>query len=237
VRESWTSYSYDRLSWLTGVQQAEGTATSYQYDPVGNRTQQRRRGGQGTTHFTTTYQYDAADRLLDLTTAGAFVDYSVDGDGRTTARDGDTFAYDRAHRLTSATVSGTTTWYTYDGDGKRACAATGATGGTACAPTGGTAQKYLYDAAGGLPVLLQDEQRKYVWGPTGLLYHVEGTGNGTATYSHADALGSIRALTDQSGAVVQTYRSDEFGVQVQAVGTSGQPFGFAGEQRDGDSAT
>jgi len=46
------------------------------------------------------------------------------------------------------------------------------------------------------------------------------TGTGTPTYSHTDGLGSVRALTDSTGAVVQTYQSDEFGVPI-ASGTQG----------------
>ncbi|MBI3974353.1 MAG: hypothetical protein HY332_23990 [Chloroflexi bacterium] len=50
-------------------------------------------------------------------------------------------------------------------------------------------------------------------------------------------LGSVRALTDGAGTVVQTYATDEFGVPI-ASGTQGsrtQPFGYTGEQRDAAS--
>jgi hypothetical protein len=42
----------------------------------------------------------------------------------------------------------------------------------------------------------------------------------------------VRALTDAGGAVVQTYRTDEFGVPTLVEGTSAQPFQYTGEQRD-----
>ena len=77
----------------------------------------------------------------------------------------------------------------YDGDGKR----TSMTVGT-------TTTSYIYDVSGGLPVLLTDANRKYVWG-VGLAYETDLTGNVQAV-SHADGLGSVRALTDGTGALV-----------------------------------
>ena len=72
----------------------------------------------------------------------------------------------------------------------------------------------MYDAAGGLLVLLDDGQQKYVWGAAGLAYSVDSAG--ALTVYHADGLGSVRALTDTTGQVVQTYQTDEFGVPVAA---------------------
>jgi len=62
--------------------------------------------------------------------------------------------------------------------------------------------------------------------------YVEGT---SALVYHVDGLGSVRAITDSTKAVVQTYESDEFGVPITASGGSDQPFGFTGEQRDSES--
>jgi RHS repeat-associated protein len=120
----------------------------------------------------------------------------------------------------SATVGGATSAYTHDGDGKRASST-----------VGGTTTRYIYDVAGGLPVLLDDGTRKYVYG-LGLAYAV--TGSSIEVY-HTDGLGSVRALTDAAGAVTATSRTDEFGIPTAATGSSGQPFGYTGEQRDGET--
>lgn len=85
-----------------------------------------------------------------------------------------------------------------------------------------------YDTNRGLPVLLEDGTRRYVWG-LGLAYEVEGT---SALVYHVDGLGSVRAITDATKAVGQTYESDEFGVPITTSGGSAQPFGFTGEQND-----
>jgi RHS repeat-associated protein len=196
------AYSYDRLHRLTG----DGTR-SYGYDPVGNRLSL-------TQGSTTTYTYDRADRILSAGATG----YTVDANGNTTARGTDAFAYDQANRLKSATVAGTTTTYAYDGDGKRASQT-----------TGGSTTSYVYDANRSLPVVLSDGSRKYVWG-LGLAYSVDSAG--ALSVSHADGLGSVRALSDGAGTLVGTYLTDSFGVALATGGSSAQPFQFTGEQRD-----
>ena len=54
---------------------------------------------------------------------------------------------------------------------------------------------------------------------------------------HTDGLGSVRAITDATGSVVQTYQTDEFGVPLAAGtrGTKTQPFGYTGERRDAET--
>jgi RHS repeat-associated protein len=204
-----TSYGYDRLSQLTSVT-PPGTATSYTYDPVGNRLTMVRGSSTG-------YTYDRADRIL---TAGA-TSYTLNANGNTTARGSDSFGYDQANRLVSATISGATSTYVYDGDGKRASK-------TVAAVT----TSYVYDVNRGLPVLLDDGTRNYLWG-LGLAYAVE-SGGAIGVY-HSDGLGSVRALSDESGTMIAAYQTDEFGVPTVTQGSSTQPFEYTGEQRDGDT--
>jgi RHS repeat-associated protein len=103
------------------------------------------------------------------------------------------------------------------GDGKRASQT-----------VAGATTRYVYDALGGLPTLLDDGARKYVWG-LGLAYAVGGT---SIEVYHGDGLGSVRATTDAAGWVTHTQRTDEYGVPTETTGGGGQPFGFTGEQRD-----
>lgn len=58
---------------------------------------------------------------------------------------------------------------------------------------------------------------------------------GTPSYAHADQLGSIRALTDGSGAVVRTADYDAYGQVVSTSGSTSTPFGYAGEYTDAES--
>ena len=207
-----TSYNYDKLYRLTGVTGPSGT-TTYSYDPLGNRASKILDGA------TTSYTYDRADRI---TSAGS-TSYTVNANGNETARGTDSFSYDQANQLKSATVTGTTGTYMYDGDGKRTSKT-----------IGGVTTSYVYDVSGGLPVLLDDGSRKYVWGASGLTYSVDKASGAVQVY-HTDGLGSVRAISDSSGSVVQTYQTDEFGGERQTGGTSTQSFGYTGEQSDSES--
>ena len=96
---------------------------------------------------------------------------------------------------------------------------------------GGQPTDYTYDVAAGLPVLLEDGQRKYVWG-RGLLYATNPAGTAVSSVYQRDGLGTVRALTDGTGALTDTRDVDAFGLPTRSQGPSAQPFGFAGEQRD-----
>ncbi|MFN0071504.1 MAG: RHS repeat domain-containing protein, partial [Chloroflexota bacterium] len=166
---------------------------------------------------TTSYQYDTLDRLTQV---GA-INYTNDANGNRTTRGNDTFTYDQANRLTRAAISGgLTTNYAYDGDGKRMCSS------TPC-----TTPEYVYDVNRGLPVLLQDGARQYVWG-LGLAYTVSGS---AIAVHHSDGLGSNRAVTTATGQVESTYLSDDFGVSKLVRGTSPARLQYTGEPRDNET--
>jgi RHS repeat-associated protein len=205
-----TSYTYDGLSRLSGSSGQNGTV-AYGYDPVDNRTSVTAAG-------TTTYTYDRADRM---TAAGAAA-VTVDANGNTTVRGSDTFAFDQSNRLKTATVSGSTETYQYGADGLRFSRQIGT----------GTPIRYVSDVGKSLPVTIDDGTRKYVYG-IGLVYAVTGT---TVEAYHTDRVGSVRAITT-NGAVVATYRTDDWGNVLSQTGSSSQPFGFIGELRDGSGLT
>jgi RHS repeat-associated protein len=207
-----TSYGYDKLYRLTSGG-TPGMPNSYAYDPVGNRLALTQ--GFATP---TAYTYDKADRIL---TVGGQI-YTVDNDGNLTAYPSATLAYDQANRLKTFVTGGTTTTYAYDGDSKRASKTVGS-----------TSTSYAYDVNRSLPVVLTDGTLKYVWG-NGLAYATNTSGAVRNVY-HTDGLGSVRAITDATGNVSQTYQTDEFGVPSLTQGTNPQPFRFTGEQRDSES--
>ena len=63
----------------------------------------------------------------------------------------------------------------------------------------------------------------------GLAYAVAGS---TLEVYHADRLGSVRVLTDDTGTVTDTYRYYESGLPTASSGSSDQPFRFTGEPTD-----
>ncbi len=209
--DAWT-YGYDQLSRLTDLTGSDGTR-SYAYEAVGNRTSATIGG------TNTTSTYDAADRI----TAAGTTSITVDDAGNTTAKGSDSFAYDQANRMVSASVGTTTETYTYDGDGVRFSSQV----------SGQSTVRYVSDPAGSLPRTIDDGTRKYVWG-LGLAFNITGS---TLEVYHVDRLGSVRMMTDDTGAVTDTYRYDESGVPTVSSGTSVQPFRFTGEPLDATGLT
>jgi RHS repeat-associated protein len=62
-----------------------------------------------------------------------------------------------------------------------------------------------------------------------------GGGGEVVRYPHADGLGSVRALTDEAGAVTDRYDYEAFGQLAAREGTDPQPYLFAGESLDPNS--
>jgi RHS repeat-associated protein len=210
----YVAYSYDHLYRLTGTS-GPIEAAAYAYDAVGNRTSKTPNG-----QSAITYTYDKADRIL---TAGG-VAYTVDDNGNVTARGTEQLLYDQANRLRELRQnSATVATYAYNGEGSRISKTVGA-----------TTTPYTYDIRASVAKLLQDGERRYVWRP-GLAYASDLTGNTLSHVYHTDGIDSGRVLTDAAGAVTDTKRTDAFGVPLYNQGSSSQPFGFAGEQRDAES--
>ena len=130
-----------------------------------------------------------------------------------------TFGFDQANRVYTATVSSLVSSYRYDGDGKRVSRTVGAN----------PPVNYVYDTNGSLPMVLTDGSLTYVYG-LGLAYTVDITG--TLQVMHTDGLGSVRAITDSSGNLIQTFQTDEFGNPALVQGTNTEPFRYTGQQND-----
>ncbi len=216
-----TTYGYDHLYRLTGVTAPNGP-TSYGYDAAGNRLSRTRAGA------TQSWSYDSADRFRLSTGA------HVDNNGNVTIMPGSVYAYDTANRLTQATGGGYVIGYSYDGDGRRTRLGKSVVGG------GGVYDvSYVDDVGRGLATVLEErragvnvptETRKYVWGAGGLVYVASSLG--TVDVYHSDGLGSVRALSDSTAQVVETYQTDEYGVPTATAGSRRQPFQYTGEERD-----
>ena len=168
----------------------------------------------------TPYEYDAADRLTSVGGVG----YTYDSNGNLLDDGRRTFTYDTANRLTQV-VSGTlTTQYTYSGDGTRLAQT-----------VNGLTTRYVVDVSGQLPHVLEEHRDGHT---TLYLYGAGVMGvetDGALLYQHADALRSVRQLTDEAGSVRQARGYSPFGAPTFAAGQSAGSFGFAGEQYDAAS--
>ncbi len=217
------SWTYDDAYRLTGEtdQDAAGTPTfqaSYSYDGVGNRTSATINGQ------TTNYTYNSLDQL---TSAGT-TQYSYDGRGNLTQISAGssvtTYRYD-ADRLIGATLpNGQSASYAYDADGRRVQQAVGS-----------AVTNYLWDEAStyGDVVLETDgsgaTQASYVLGGDELLAQTHG---GTTSYYLDDGQGSVRLLTNSSGAVTDRYTYDAFGNPQSSTGSTVNPYRYMGQQFD-----
>jgi RHS repeat-associated protein len=198
--------TYDDLYRLTSAVYSTGESYTYSYDPVGNRESLVTDSG------STSYEYDAADRLTSVNGTT----YTWDDNGNLTSDGTRTFTYDAADRLLTVTGGGTNASYTYNGDGLRV-------GET----VNSVSTSYAWDVAAPLPqVLANSGGATYVYG-LGLLAQQQ---SGAWQYPLADGLGSVRHQVDPLGQVVASYRFSPFGVPLAASG--GQPYGYAGEHWD-----
>jgi RHS repeat-associated protein/uncharacterized repeat protein (TIGR01451 family) len=212
-----TSYLYDRLYRLTQVTYPDGETVQYAYDPMGNRTEMT-----SSVHGTTTYDYDAGDRLLSFTDGSGTTNLSWDDNGNMTAKGSATFTFDALDRLAQVIDGTTTVQFAYNGDGVRLEKT-----------VSGITTTYLQDVAAPLPVVLIEttagQSSRYIHGND--LISLEETA-GATTFYHADGIGSTRALSDQAGATTDRYSYDVFGGTRTHNGTSRQDFTYAGEQVD-----
>jgi len=228
-----TSYSYDATNRLLAITQPTVGDRTYTYDPLGNRLTLTDPAGTTTVGYDplsqvtnldypagffvadTSYLYDGVGNRLRETVNGTPANYSpnslnqyahretqdftYDANGNLTNDQATTFAYDSENRLLSASAN--TSSYTYDPFGRRLSKT-----------VGGTTTRFLYD---GEQLIAETDSSgaltaKYVFG-AGLDEPLRLERAGTFIYYHADGLGSIVALTDGSGAVLERYQYDAFG--------------------------
>ncbi len=195
-----TDYGYDALWRLTSEQRQSsslGNATSsFSYDTAGNRLE----AGLAA----------AGQRLLQL---GNDL-YGYDANGNVVTRGLDSFRYDSGNRLTGFTRGNVNASYVYDGRGQRVRKTVGSDVRNFLWDRGQLLAEY--NAAGTL-------LRRYTHGlgPNEVLMQHRGS---DTYYYHADPLGSIVAISNAAGQVVQRYDYDAWGQLLRNAGS----FAFSG---------
>ncbi len=196
------AYTYDALDRLTKEAYPDRTL-SYAYDPAGNR-KSVTRDTPSTDPVTTSYAYDAAERMLS---AGA-TDY----------------AYNKNGEMVSKTSGTTTTNYAYDFEGMMTKAGTktfkrDAFGRVASSTVGTTTTDYFYDGADVAQETTGTTPTFYARGLGGELVNRRGGGE-PLSYFHHDAIGSVVALSNASGDLTDAYSYTAFGGLRSQTGTS-----------------
>ena len=235
-------YEYDALKRLARESVVArnanlGRVTTWTYDKVGNRLSQTVTPASGAP-VTTSYVYDANDRLVSETTAGAETRYTYDANGNTRSKatpSGTTsYTFDAENRLVEATTPTATLRYVYNADGIR-------TKRIETSASGTVASEYLVDPTFAHAQVLEEWQREDGGAPTLAATYAYGaerlsqTRNSVTSFFHADGLGSTRLMTDVSGGVTDRYVYTAFGELDEDASSTTTPndFLFAGEQLDG----
>ena len=207
------NWTYDGIYRLTNEADSKYGQVAYGLDPVGNRLSETSTiSGIPSGAWT----YDADDRILSTE--------QYDNNGNTIVSGARTFAYDFENRLKS--MNGTAVTLLYDGDGNRVAKTVGA-----------ATTQYLIDDLNptGYAQVVEElvngaVQRRYTYG----LQRISQTQSGTTSYYGYDGLGSVRQLTDPTGAVTDTYDYDAWGNAINVTGSTPNVYLYRGEQYDPD---
>lgn len=241
-------YSYDPLSLRVTLTYGNSTSASYTYEidddlasinhqfsvsnvslgyvcnNVGNRT-----------HFTSDddrflfsplagLETDYASNNLNQYTSVSGVAFSYDGNGNLTSDGGNTYSYDAENHLIAATTPEHSAIYTYDPFGRRSAKTVDSVTTT-----------YLHDSNQVIMEYDGSDQmlRRYVYG-LGIDEPVCMTTTGAVYYYHFDGLGSVVALSDDSGNMVETYAYSPYG-EVDHVSSAGNPYLYTGREYDAET--
>jgi RHS repeat-associated protein len=241
------THGYDQLSRRTSLLRPNGVSTSYSYDIVGRISRLTHANALGQTLEDYRYSFtpddelssiisfsppaphpdektvgpaDAANRIRQFGTNT----YDFNAVGQTTRKtdaNGTTqYSWDARGRMTGAALpGGQSVNYTYDIFGRRTSRS-----------TGGLTTQFLYD---GPDVVLDRESSggaiDYLHG-LGIDEHLRQSGGPTSNlYSLQDHLGSVVALTDAGGNVVERQQYEPFG---GSTGSSLTRYGYTGRERD-----
>jgi RHS repeat-associated protein len=242
------SYTLDANGNRTREVDLDGSAVVYTYDALKRVTSEEHIASSGLETGAEVYTYDALGNVIARSgTLLGNANFSYNGNNQLLSGAGSTYTYDGAGNMVSVTDStGKVTRYSYDA--RRRLIGLQAPDGSTSSYTydfqgirqsqqgPGGLDKYLVDelfGASAAQVIRESDStgatlQTYVLG-RGLLSFAEG---GNVGYYLTDGLGSTRALTDQTGAVTDTYSYSAYGVVLRHGGSSDNPFQFAGQALD-----
>ena len=229
------TFAYDALNRLTDATHPTLPTELFTYDRVGNRV---------TSHLSTLHRHNAANRLEEDATFIYTYDAAGNRASRTEKSTGavTTYTYDGEHQLSGVTTPTLTATYRADGLGRRIEKI-----------VNGVSTRFIYDQE---DLLFEFDgtntlTARWLHGPgidEPLMLERDLNNNGVFDVSeqffyHADGLGSILALTNTAGVVVESYRYDAFGQptilapdgSTRTCSAVGNPFLFTGREYDCES--
>jgi RHS repeat-associated protein len=215
------NWGYDGIYRLTNEtissdpEKNDGTA-SYSLDPVGNRLSLN---SSLSGIESGSFGYNTDDEISSET---------YDANGNVLAASGNTYAYDSENRMTS--MNNGAVRMVYDGDGNRVAKI-----------VGGVTTQYLVDDLNptGLPQVVEEVvngavARQYTYGLQRISENQVVSNTWTPSFYVYDGAGSVRQLTNVSGAVTDEYEYDAYGNSFTKSGTTPNNYLYRGEQFDSD---
>nr|WP_321402501.1 RHS repeat-associated core domain-containing protein [uncultured Desulfobacter sp.] len=202
----------------------QAVAFDYTYDQAGNRisfaSTDDRFVYNPLANETKTYTVNNLNQYTEINTTSPAYDLN----GNMISKGSAAFDYDSENRLIEAKTTDTTSSYTSDPMGRRRSKTVNT-----------TTTSYLYD---GDNVIMEYDQtgamaRRFVYGPM-IDEPVCMITPSARYYYHADALGSVVALSDTSGNLAETYAYSPFG-KTNGSSTLGNPYLFTGRRLDSES--
>lgn len=216
-------YAYDALERLTSETVTVGSdvsVTTYIYDSNSNRLSMIRDGE------VTNYTYNS---LNQITQAGD-ISYTWDNAGNLVSQSRNgviaaTYTYDCHNRMISADINNISgnivESYTYDYLGNRTSKT-----------TNGETTYFTTDLSSGYSQVLKAETgSEIVYYTRGFELISRRAGTDTHYYLFDGGM-SVRGLTDETGAITDTFVFDAFGNEVARTGTTDNSYGFQGEEKD-----
>ncbi|MCA9192062.1 MAG: hypothetical protein KDB03_09875 [Planctomycetales bacterium] len=228
------TFAYDRLQRVSFESIVGQTSTphtiSYQYDAVGNIVSLV-----DSEHGETFRSYDANDQIGSEISGGVFTTYLYDQNGNLISKfisetnevTEVTYHWDVLNRLLGSDITSLSgvshVEYTYDNDGNRTSQT-----------VDGTETRFLNDSSSGLSNVLLE------YTPAGEVSAAYTRGQGLismwrsaeSSFYLSDRLGSTRVILDEAGTITDRYDYSAYGSPIMHIGTTSNPFRFAGQQLD-----
>jgi RHS repeat-associated protein len=237
--------SYDADDEITAISMKEGTATlaSMAYnrnadEQVATSTETGLPEPTGAT--SDSYAYDNAN---DPTEIDSHTGYTYNSDQELTSSPSATYGYNAEGERTSQTpTTGAATTYSYDqnqsltgvapSNGTSETNAYDGTGLLTSQTTGSTTNQLTWDPVSDIPLLLDDGQHSYVYGPDDQPIEQITDSSGTVQFLHHDQLGSTRLITNTAGDQVGAATYNPYGKALTSTGTATTALGYAGQYTD-----
>ncbi len=194
---------------------------NYEYDWVGNRERSTENGE------VKDYDYDQNDRITDIFATSGNVSYGYDANGNTLTESTDgvitkTYTWDSRNKLSSLDQSGLVSEYDYNHNGIRVSKVEQGVTTAFVVDENRDYAQVLEELEGGTQTVA------YTYGHD----LIEQNRDGIENWFHYDALGSTRALSDDSASLTDSWDYVAFGDLFETTGNTENSYLFAGEQYD-----